>query len=65
MNDIDLAVRVTENLVDKNPSDIIYYYFLLPIYLRDRFIKTKEKIYRDFKMEAEVKTKFEEINYEE
>lgn len=70
MNDIDLAVRVSESLVDKNPSDLTYYYFLLSIYLRDnkyknRFIKTKEKILRNFKMDEEDKIKFEVLNYEE
>lgn len=70
MNDIDLAIRVSESLVNKNPSDIIFYYILLSIYLRDRkykdsFIKTKEKILRNFKMEADDKTKFEELNYDE
>jgi len=70
MNDIDLAVRVSESLVDKNLSDLTYYYFLLSIYLRDnkykdRFIKTKEKILRDFKMDVEERTKFEVLNYEE
>ncbi|UAY53223.1 hypothetical protein [Ferruginibacter albus] len=70
MNDIDLAVMVSESLVDKNPSDLTYYYFLLSIYLRnikykDKFIKTKEKILKDFKMDEEDKTKFEVLNYEE
>lgn len=70
MNDIDLAVRVSESLVDKNPSDLTYYYFLLSIYLRDnkyknKFIKTKEKILRNFKMDEEDKIKFEVLNYEE
>lgn len=70
MNDIDLAVRVSESLVDKNPSDLTYYYFLLSIYLRDnkykdRFIKTKEKILRDFKMNEEDRARFEVLNYEE
>lgn len=69
MDDIDLAVRVSESLVDKNPSDLTYYYFLISIYLRDkkykdRFIKTKEKILRDFKMDAKEKTKFEMLSYE-
>ncbi len=70
MNDIDLAVRVSQSLVDKNPSDITYYYSLLSIYLRDKkykdkFIKTKEKILRDFKMDEEDKIKFGVLNYEE
>lgn len=70
MNDIDLAVRVSEVLVDKNPSDLTYYYFLLSIYLRDnkykdKFIKTKEKILRNFKMDEEDKIRFEALDYEE
>jgi hypothetical protein len=70
MNDIDLAVRVSESLVDKNPSDLTFHYFLLSIYLRDnkykdRFTKTKETILRDFKMDEEDKSKFELLNYEE
>lgn len=70
MNDIDLAVRVSESLVEKNPSDLTYYYFLLSIYLKDnkyksRFIKTREKILGEFKMVAEDKTKFEALSYQE
>lgn len=70
MNDIDLAVKVSESLVDKNPSDLTVHYFLLSIYLRDnkykdRFTKTKEIILRDFKMDGEDKSKFELLNYEE
>ncbi|MBN1967887.1 MAG: hypothetical protein JW870_00820 [Candidatus Delongbacteria bacterium] len=70
MNDIDLAVRISESLVDKNPFDLTYYYFLLSIYLRDNkykdiFIKTKEKVLKNFKMDKEDKIKFEVLNYEE
>jgi len=70
LNDIDLAVRVSESLVEKNPSDLEYHYFLLSIYLqdimyKDKFKRTKENILKNFKIEEEEREKFEILNYEE
>ncbi len=40
MNEIHLAIRVPESLVDKNPSDLTYYYFLLSFTCMSTYIKT-------------------------
>ncbi|MCZ4696469.1 hypothetical protein DWB61_17560 [Ancylomarina euxinus] len=70
MKNIDLAVRVSEQIVDSNPSDIKYYYFLLSIYLQDRkyedrFLKIKTKVLSDFKLDEKATKRFEILNYEE
>ncbi|WP_394370935.1 hypothetical protein [Salegentibacter lacus] len=64
------SVRVSESLVDKNPSDLNYHYSLLSIYLRDtrykdKFIKIKDNILKNFKTDEEERMKFEVLNYEE
>lgn len=70
MKNIDLAVKVSEHIVDSNPSDLTFYYFLLSIYLqekkyKDRFIKVKSKVLADFKLDEKTTEKFEILNYEE
>ena len=70
MKNIDLAVKVSEHIVDSNPSDLTYYYFLLSIYLqdkkyKDRFLKVKSKVLADFKLDEKTTEKFEILNYEE
>lgn len=70
MKNIDLAVKVSEQIVDSNPSDIKYYYFLLSIYLQDRkyedkFLNIKTKVLNDFKLDEKTAKKFEILNYEE
>jgi hypothetical protein len=70
LNDISLAVRVAEYLVNNNPNDWTYYYFLLSVYLKDieykdKFLITKDRVLRNFKLDNEAKNRFEILQYEE
>lgn len=69
MNDIDSAVKVSEHILDTNPNNLTYCYFLLSIYLKDikykdRFLKMKDRVLRNFKLDEKIRSKFEILNYE-
>lgn len=69
MGNIELAVRVAESIVDSNPSNIKYCYFLLSLYLRDKiyqgkFELMKKYVLNNFKLKDKDRKAFEILEYQ-
>jgi tetratricopeptide (TPR) repeat protein len=68
MGNTELAVKVAESIVESNPTETKYYYFLLSIYLTDRiysnrFEKIKKYVLENFRLNEKSKKAFEILLY--